>query len=171
MGKSQRLQKKVRILLPELHQAPPLGPNRYFYISECASKCGYRDCRRECETRQIPYGGQKEFYVRDRDETIIAKWAEKYFFDNTPNSFEKLWSNPSSRYQHYNYFRSIPEIPLQGWCEYKPEEETREQQYKLLFLYYTKRRLEHKEELNRRSHENHKQRERDYQRAKDRNRN
>ena len=144
MPKRTNQRKRVTINLQELHQVPPLGPNRYFYLAECLSNCRTRECTKYCEIRTIPYGGQKEFYVCNWNGDIISKWAEKYYFDHTPNSFEKLWQNPLPSYLLYHQFRHTPEIPQGGWCQYKEEEAIKERKYQLLYLQYSRRAEEAK---------------------------
>jgi hypothetical protein len=169
MPKGQKNKKKsVTINLQEFIQPPVLGPNRYFYISECTSNCGKRDCDLNCESRSIPYGGQKEFYVKDHRGLIVSKWAEKYYFDATPNSFERLWHSPAQNHRQYNFYLHIPDIPQGGWCEYKSEVAGKENRYRLLFVEYTRRQAEYLEESRRKIVEAHRQREADFQAAKER---
>lgn len=147
MPKKQYTKKKVKITLQELHQPPPLGPNRYYYLAECISNCRTRECTKYCESRNIPYGGQKEFYVVNWNGDIVAKWAERYFFDNTPNTFEAVWRNPKPAYTQYHRYTSVPDIPLGGWCEYHPEGEERVNKYRLEYLAYTKKVEEERRRL------------------------
>jgi hypothetical protein len=81
--------------------------------------------------------------VRDFDGTIVAKWAEKYFFDSTPNQFERTWENPEHRWKHYHWNSTIPVVPTEGYCEYKePDTLTTEKRYYLQYQAYTRRKAE-----------------------------
>ena len=166
----QKLNKRVRISLQELHQAPPLGPNRYYYISECLTNCSLRDCGINCESRTIPYGGQKEFYVRNYEGTIISKWAEKFYWDTTPNSFERLWINSDQRYHQFHIYTHFPEIPDGGWVDYKPEEEAKEARYRLTFKDYTKRQAQQRAAERRKIADSFRQKEEGFYRARNRRR-
>src|SRR6266404_1415840 len=161
MPKNQCSNRKVRLSLEELHCPPPLGPNQYFYITECIMNCGSQDCGPNCETRSIPYRGQKEFYVKDHNGIVATKWAEKYYFDSTPNQFERLWANTRPGYIN-SLYPGIPEIPQGGWCEYKPEEKEKEYKYHLLYWDYNQRQAERQRENQRKIAEAFQQREENY---------